>query len=427
MLLCAAYNRPRGELPAVNPELAIVTLREALEQRLDDLADEAVELIVGEVPAYRNADDRLRRDIREHVVSHLRASLETLSSDRDVTPEDLLFVRPHAARRARRVPVADFVRAFYVGERVLWEAALALADDEQSRQAALAFASHLPRYFEVATTHAAEVYVEAQEQLAATGERIRRDLLEDLLAGRELEPGPPLDAARAVGLSDGASCLVMSAIPCDGPVDEQLLRGGAAALARATASRVPPLAVVRRDEIIVVLATDTADAAHALTDRLEKTQRRLADGGLELAVGVSTVVANRAQIPDAYREAGLVRSASGGGAGVAALASLSAFEYLTLRPDATASRLIAPAIHEFVAQDSRDGGQLIATLREYVACDFNGKRAAENLHIHVNTAHYRLARIAERTGCDLHRVAGVLEILIAARLAEARDRAADVS
>jgi sugar diacid utilization regulator len=104
---------------------------------------------------------------------------------------------------------------------------------------------------------------------------------------------------------------------------------------------------------------------------------------------------------------------------------MSAFEYLTLRPDATANRLIAPAIHEFVAQDARDGAQLIATLREYVACDLNGKRAAENLHIHANTAHYRLARIAERTGCDLRRVADLLEILIAARLAEARDRSSD--
>jgi sugar diacid utilization regulator len=409
----------------VNPELAIVTLREALQQRLDSLADEAVELIVAEVPAYRNADDRLRRDVREHVMSHLRASLESLSSGRDVTREDLLFVRPHAARRAKRVPVADFVHAFYVGERVLWDAALSLADDEQSRQAALAFASHLPRYFEVATTHAAEVYVEAQEQLASTGERIRRDLLEDLLAGRELEPGPRLDAARAVGLSDGTACLVISAIPCESPADEQLLRGGAAALAQATASRVLPLAVVRRQEIVVVVAAITGEAPDALAVRLEAAQKRLADAGLELAVGASTVVASRAQVPEAYREAGLVRTAGAAGPGVAALAAMSAFEYLTLRPDATASRLIAPAIHEFVAQDTRDGGQLIATLREYVACDLNGKRAAENLHIHVNTAHYRLARIAERTGCDLRRVADLIEILIAARLAEARDRGSE--
>ena len=66
---------------------------------------------------------------------------------------------------------------------------------------------------------------------------------------------------------------------------------------------------------------------------------------------------------------------------------------------------------------------MIATLREYVACDLNGKRAAENLHIHVNTAHYRLARISERTGCDLRRVADLVEILIAARLAEAAEAA----
>ena len=173
------------------------------------------------------------RDIRAHVVAHLRASLESLGADRDVTREDLLFVRPHAARRARRVSVTEFVQAFYVGERVLWDAALALAHDDESRRAALAFASHLPRYFEVATTHAAEVYLETQEQLAATGERIRRDLLEDLLAGRELDPGPRLDAARAAGVRDDASFVVITATPCDTPGDEQLLRGGASALARA--------------------------------------------------------------------------------------------------------------------------------------------------------------------------------------------------
>jgi DNA-binding PucR family transcriptional regulator len=104
---------------------------------------------------------------------------------------------------------------------------------------------------------------------------------------------------------------------------------------------------------------------------------------------------------------------------VVALSELSAFEYLTLRADPTASRLIPPAVHEFVANDMADGGPLIATLREYVACDLNARRAADNLHIHVNTAHYRLSRIAERTGCDLRRVSDLIEILIAARLADA--------
>ena len=252
----------------MNRDPAIVALRQALEERLEGLTDDATERILTEIPAYRNFDEGLRRDVRAHVEAHLRASIGTLETDRDVTREDLLFVRPHAARRAKRVSVTEFVQAFYIGERVLWDTALGLANDDASRQAALALASHLPRYFEVATTHAAEVYLETQEQLAATGERIRRDLLEDLLAGREVEPGPRLDAARAAGLGDDTPVVVISAIPCDTPSDEQLLRGGAAALARAIGGRTLPLAVVRRDEIVVVVPAagraggDDRPAAH---------------------------------------------------------------------------------------------------------------------------------------------------------------------
>jgi hypothetical protein len=406
----------------VNPDPAIAALREALEQRLDELSDDATAKIITEIPAYRNVDDQLRRDIRKHVLAHLTASLDTLGSGRDVTRADLLFVRPHAARRTRRVSVTDFIQAFYVGERVLWDAALELAQDDDSRRAALAFASHLPRYFEVATTHAAEVYMEAKEQLTATGERIRRDLLEDLLAGRELEPGPRLDAATAAGLRDGSPLQVVSATPSESPVDEELLRGGAAALARAAGGPTLPLAVVRRDEIVIVLpAADGRPAA--LTPRFADVQRRLTDAGLPLAVAVSTAVSGLAQIPEAYREALMLRSALGAVPGVTSLTEMSAFDYLTLRPDATAGRLIAPAIHEFVGADAREGAPLITTLRAYVDCDLNARRAAERLHIHVNTAHYRLGRIAERTGCDLRHITDLIEILIAARLADARTRA----
>jgi PucR C-terminal helix-turn-helix domain/GGDEF-like domain len=406
---------------ATTTDPAIAALREALEQRLEDLSDEAATRIFAEIPAYRDFDEHLRRDVRAHILSHLRASLASLSSGRDVTREDLLFIRPHAARRARRVSVTDFVQAFYVGERVLWDAALALARDDDSRQAALAFATHLPRYFEVATTHAAEVYLEAQEQLAATGERIRRDLLEDLLAGRELEPGPRLDAAAAAGLRDGGPFLVISATPGEPPSDEELLRGGAIALARAAGGPTFPLAVARRDEIVIVLPARDG-LAPTLTRRLEEVQHRLGAAGLPLVVTVSTAVGELAQIPDAYREARALSGATRSAPGVRSMSEMSAFEYLTLRPDATARRLIAPAIHEFVNRDAADGGLLIATLRAYVECDLNARRAADRLHIHVNTAHYRLGRIAERTGCDLRRVTDLIELLVAARFVDAEAR-----
>ena len=406
---------------ATTTDPAIDALRDALEQRLEELSDEAAERIFSEIPAYREFDENLRRDVRAHILSHLRASLATLESGRDVTREDLLFIRPHAARRARRVSVSDFVQAFYVGERVLWDAALALAHDEDSRRAALAFASHLPRYFETATTHAAEVYVEAQEQLAATGERIRRDLLEDLLAGRELGPGPAIDAAAAAGLRDDGPFLVVSAAPSQPVSDEELLRGGAMALARAAGAPTFPLAVVRRSEVVVVLPAREG-VATSLVLRLQEVQRRLAGAGLPLTVAVSTAVAELAHIPDAYREARMLRSAFGSSPGVRSLTEMSAFEYLTLQPDPTARRLIAPAIHEFVSRDAADGGLLVTTLRAYVECDLNARRAADRLHIHVNTAHYRLSRIAERTGCDLRHISDLIELLIAARLADAEAR-----
>ena len=397
------------------PAAAIATLRRTLDGQLDDLADTATRLILAEIPGYRDATPALRDDVRSHVLSHLRISLSTFSEARPVTREELLFVRGHAAKRVGHIPIAEFVNAFYVGERVLWEAALASAHDDGSRRAALVFASHLPRYFEVATTHAAEVYIEAEEQLAATGERIRRDLLEDLVAGLPLAGGPRMDAARAAGLEPGVPCLVVSAAATPTPDDESLLRSAATALARAIGGVLAPLTVVRHGKIdLVARAPD--QGVDEVRQRLERAHRRLEAGGLPLVIGVSTVVDGLDQIADAYREAELARASLDSLPGVVALTGMSAFDYLTLRRDPTASRLIPAPIQEFVDDDVRQGGVLIATLSEYVACDLNARRAAERLHIHVNTAHYRLGKIAERTGCDLHRFSDLAEILIAARL-----------
>lgn len=99
-----------------------------------------------------------------------------------------------------------------------------------------------------------------------------------------------------------------------------------------------------------------------------------------------------------------------------ALPLLTSFDYLVLRDDETARRLIRPQVRQFVTEDAAAGGVLIATLMEFAACDLNAKTAAERLHLHVNTAYYRLERIAERTGCDLRRLADVMELLIAVRL-----------
>ena len=409
---------PQSELAgsAAPPAEAVVALKASLTELLDDMSTRAAKIICTEVPTYLEASDALFDDVREHVISHLSTIVERFGAERTITREELLFIRAHAARRVGRIPIADFVNAFYIGERVLWETALSLAFDDGSRRAALEFATHLPRYFEVATTHAAEVYLEAEEQLAATGERIRRDLLEDLIAGVPLATGPRLDAARTAGLTPSVHCVVVSAMPAEPCEDEHMLRGAAASLTRAAGTPVSPLAVLRHGEIDLVVPVRGEGAAVAVEERMTRSQQRLATGGLALSIGISTEVSGIDQIANAYRESESARRALEGQPGVMALAGMSAFEYLTLGSDATASRLIPPAIGQFVAEDADQGGALIQTLREYVSCDLNARRTAEQLHIHVNTCHYRLGRIAERTGCDLHRVTDLIEILIAARL-----------
>jgi DNA-binding PucR family transcriptional regulator len=131
---------------------------------------------------------------------------------------------------------------------------------------------------------------------------------------------------------------------------------------------------------------------------------------------VSTVRDGLGTIPAAYREASAARERVGGG-GVLSLPTLTAFDYLTLAGGETARHLISDAVWEFVERDLAEGGALSETLLAYVGADLNAKAASERLHMHVNTAHYRLGKIAERTGCDLRSVSDVLELLIAINLA----------
>jgi hypothetical protein len=396
-----------------------------LAARRDELAERSLEAIRAAVPAYAAIDDpALLADVTEHVAENHDALAASLLRGSPVTEEELAFIRPHAALRARRgVPVSDFLHAFRIGHRVLWDAIAQLADeDDETRAAGLVAARLVMEFIDTASTHAAQSYLEAQQLLVAEGDRVRRDLLEDLLAGRDPAPGPRLTAACASGLESGGRCLVVAAVPTSASDDEFEFRSAAAALARAVGGPVRPLTVVRQDEIVIVRSLGTRDA-RSLTEPITRARRDLANTGLGLAIGISTAFESTAGIPDAYRDACTALESLGSAGGVMALANLSAFEYLTLRADSTAGRLLSPAIQRFVQEDTASGGALTTTLLEYAAANLNAKVAAQRLYIHVNTAHHRLARIEEKTGCDLRSLADVQELLIAIKLARHRSPA----
>ena len=383
-----------------------------LRARADELVEEGVRRIRTEIPAYARIEDpAFVADVRRHVGAHHEVIVRSIELGRPLEPDEMSFMRPTVSRRVGRIPLTAFMRGFRTYLEVIWEAVLATAVDEPSKNDALKAVGIVMRYINVATTEAAEVYLESERLQSAHGEGLRRDLMEDLLAGVAPAPGPKLAAARAAGLTDAATVAVVVAALMGEAGDDHRLRAAASAIARVTVSVVEPLAVVRQGEVVCVApALDHGALAQA--------QQRLAGDGIPLAIGVSGSFPDLAGAPEAYAEASAAVERLRPSGGVLAIATLSAFDCLAMFGPEAARRRTPPAIRRFVAEDRGDGGVLIATVREYASADFNVKAAAARLFVHPNTARYRLAKIEERTGLDLRSFGDVQELLIAVRAEE---------
>ena len=71
-------------------------------------------------------------------------------------------------------------------------------------------------------------------------------------------------------------------------------------------------------------------------------------------------------------------------------------------------------VRAFVNADLEGDGALLQTLKAYVDADLNITAAAEALHLHVNSARYRLRKIGEATDTEMRSVSDVVGLLMAA-------------
>ncbi|MEU7739075.1 helix-turn-helix domain-containing protein [Nonomuraea sp. NPDC049158] len=398
---------------------------------LADLADTAVQTMRAEIPAYAAQDENFLADVRDQVARHYRSKLAVMLEDRTVTVDDIAFARRAAMRRARAgLALADYINAFRVCQRVFWGSVLERAGHSAAgHEAALSLATPIMRYCDFASTHAANAYLEFQHYAAAEAVHESRDLLETLLAGGAPSRGRQLAAAQAYGLGSdtrspllvviavllGPRALVIGENPdSDRGVDAR--HAACAALSRAGANGARTLSVVRRSEIVAIPALGPGGDPEELCERLQAVRESLMGEGIVLAMGISTVAAGTAGIPQAYDEARTVLEFLPEDGGVAALPRLSPFQYLALRADDTARHLVDPRITALLSEDRARGGVLTATIRAFAAADLNLRASAERLQIHPNTAQYRLRRIQERTGRSLRRISDLLDLLVAIAL-----------
>lgn len=402
----------------MNPEELVRSIVRRVQERLPDVVDAGVGRTWDQVAAYAaSSDPALRDDLALHIEAVFRTVLGTILQGRDAERDDFPVTAAQARRRfAQGVSLSDFLRAFRINQVVLWESVLEAAGrDPESRDAALRLATHVMQVIEVGSSVAADAYVLAQQMEVAEGDRLARDLMEDLLAGRAPDAGPKRELAHASGFDRAVDLLVAAMTPARPLPGDQSLRDALSMVRGVFGAGRPGLAVIRQDEIVGIAAAGGAPPVKVINE-MERVQRRLVRQGIQLALGLSTVHPDLSAVPEAYAEAVTARDGLHGEPGMMALPTMSTFEYLMLRDDPTARRVIRPELRRFVEEDSTAGGALVATFEEYIRSDLNAKVAAVNLHVHVNTAYYRLERIAERTGCDLRNVADLLELLIAIRL-----------
>lgn len=165
-------------------------------------------------------------------------------------------------------------------------------------------------------------------------------------------------------------------------------------------------AATRRDGCITFVISADVDAApderhvaHAICDAL-------VGRGHEVLVGVSQPEQGYQNVSRAYQEAlrcFRVAKLLGWRNNVVTGASLGVLQWLPQLSQSYEENVRSGAVHarlqRLLEEDQNQNGfSMIETIEAFLDCGGNTKRAAELLHIHVNTLNYRLRKIFERTG-----------------------------
>ena len=387
---------------------------EALELREDELAEAMLGAILGEIGSYdRPSGEALMADVREHCRLHVDLLMRSLRAQRDADRADLSFARDAAARRVHQgIPLDGLLQAFRVGHRTLWHAIVDEASGSPAgREAAIALAGAAMEYIDLASTHVAEAYLRESGQLAELVQRRRRDLLENLLAGRL--PDDAETETIAPGLERDTDLLVaVASLEAAAAADDRALAQAAESIAASIGSRA--LVVVRQDEVAAVLplgGKSPAAIGVALDVARAGAER---EHGIHLLIGVSGVCRGLAEVGQRYLEAHQALRRSNPDRPIVSLSELSPFEHLVASTDRSTRTSIAME----AASLTENATSLMETLRAYLDSDLDVARTAEALYVHPNTVRYRLRRISEVTGLDTQSFSGLVDLLTIARLSE---------
>ena len=385
-----------------------------VERRIDGLARQMVETFVAEVPIYgRLPREQLDGEILDISRANLRVFFRCLREQRPPTEEELGEPRASAARRAEeRVPLESVLTAYHIGGRIGWRA---LAEEAQAdeRDELDRFAEDVMAYIQAVTGAVASAYMEEQQHIYGEQRDARRTLAEALLAGPRNGAGgwPPVSQARRAGvqLADGYLTLALRFEPSD---DEHATGVSGAVAGRRKVRRVqaqldrlagqPVLTLLEPDGGPALFPVGEDAAAEAMTNAGALVAKLSTAAGAAATAGVAWGRGSEG-VPDAGAEARDVLDLAlrlDRPPGAYRLDDVL-LEYAVTHPTETAKRLTA------VLAPIDDRPDLVETLEQWYAADFDRRAAAAALNVHPNTLDYRLRRVTELTGMDPGTARGV--------------------
>ena len=398
-----------GRVVTTSPVSAIVR---RIEPRVEELASTIVARYREEIVDYKvrlAEDEVLLGDVVDVTIDALRTMLGNLESGEAATDEQFDRTRASAVLRVHQgIPLESFLRAVRIWGEMFWQTVLDATrpDDADEREAALVMSSQMLRYMDMMSVAVAQAYVSEVQGVWTAREVVRRDLLDGLISGRGDAPeirriarslGVRLEDAYAVVIARAHDRALHATL--DPPV---AARGPLRRIVDATRDQLRPatgcvLVGMRQGEVVALYPVARADDLEAFRTQCDALAGALADEGV--SVGISGRGEGLPAVATMYSEASeAVESASAAGV----LGRAVVFDDVLIDHIARSSRhrdrILDSTLGPLVRYDDERHGELVDTLRAYVASAFNLTRSAEALHVHPNTVQYRLRRIKELTG-----------------------------
>jgi sugar diacid utilization regulator len=410
----------QSQRPEANTALAEVAAR--IRDRKETLAQEFVDRLRDEIVDYRFTDDANQKDVYAFTLDNIDAFVHVLETGNGLSDAEFERIRRSAARRVHEVPLEALNRAWRLFGQTAWSAVLDVgrADAPADSTAALEAAALLLRHVDAAATAGIQAYLdELQNPLSDLG-LLRRDLLERLVSGG----GDPEQVRRRaqslhVRLADAYVIVVIRDghpkvrdvvdLPAESFVAlRRIIEGVRAHLRPAEGSL---LVGVRESEVVAAYPVETREGVELVRRECEELSEALAEEGI--AIGISAWHAGAGAIAAGYaeaREAERLAEVTGDSGG-----ALTFDEVLIdhiVRSSPAIELALSETLRPLVEYDLARHTNLVETLRAFVDAGFNVTKSAAALNAHPNTVAYRLRRIKQLTGRDVHDLNDLLVLVL---------------